>query len=354
MAIFNYKYKIEDYKVKESHKFDKAKLSEYLSGKLEDFSSLEAVGQFNIGQSNPTFIIESMEGRRYVLRKKPPGDLLPSAHAIDREYRVQKALYETNVPVAKMHLYCEEESIIGTPFYVMEYLEGRVLEDTTLLGFNPEERTAIYDSMNKSLAALHNVNIEAVGLSDFGRPGSYFTRQIKRWSSQWELSKQHDMPEMPLLKDWLISNIPTSDETTIVHGDYRLGNLIYSLDEPKVIAVLDWELSTLGHPLADLGYNLMHHVQPTNMYSGLKGLNLKDLGIPDIELYMKNYCKRTNRDSIDTTFYIVFSLYRNVAILEGVLARGRAGNASSSLAEERGALGPVLATLAWDLIKDNI
>ena len=158
------------------------------------------------------------------------------------------------------------------------------MEDTKLAGFEVDERKAIYDSMNSALAALHNVNIKNVGLEDFGRPGSYFTRQIKRWSNQWELSKQHDMPEMPLLKEWLISNIPEDDQTTIVHGDYRLGNLIYDLNEPKVIAVLDWELSTLGHPLADLGYNLMHHVQPTNLFSGLKGLNLKDLGIPDIDL----------------------------------------------------------------------
>tara|TARA_Y100001936_G_C15986623_1_gene619918 strand:- start:357 stop:1229 length:873 start_codon:yes stop_codon:yes gene_type:complete len=287
------------------------------------------------------------------MRKKPPGDLLPSAHAVDREFKVQKALYESDVPVAKMYLYCDDESIIGTSFYIMEYIEGRVLEDTKLSGFEVEERKAIYDSMNKSLAALHNVDIKKVGLEDFGRPGSYFTRQIKRWSNQWELSKQHDMPEMPLLKDWLIENIPDNDQTTIVHGDYRLGNLIYDLNEPKVIAVLDWELSTLGHPLADLGYNLMHHVQPTNLFSGLKGLNLKELGIPDINTYVKNYCDRVNRDFIDPTFYIVFSLYRNVAILEGVLARGRAGNASSSLAEERGALGPVLAKLSWNLVKEN-
>ncbi len=353
MTIFNYKFKIEDYQVKESHRFNEEKLSEYLSDKLEDFSSIVAVGQFNAGQSNPTFILESVEGRRYVMRKKPPGDLLPSAHAIDREYKVQKALNKTDVPVSKMYLYCDDSSIIGTSFYIMEYIEGRVIEDTKLEGFEIDERTAIYDSMNSSLAALHNVNIKEVGLEDFGRPGSYFTRQIKRWSSQWELSKQHDMPEMPLIKGWLESNIPEDDKTTIVHGDYRLGNLIYSLNEPKVIAVLDWELSTLGHPLADLGYNLMHHVQPTNLYSGLKGLNFEQLGIPDKQKYMQSYCKRVNRNFIDTTFYIVFSLYRNVAILEGVLARGRAGNASSSLAEERGSMGPILATLAWNLVKEN-
>ena len=353
MSVFNYKFKIEDYKVKDSHRFNEKNLSDFLSDKLKEFSSIKAIGQFNVGQSNPTFIIESSEGKRYVLRKKPPGDLLPSAHAVDREFKVQKALYESDVPVAKMYLYCDDESIIGTSFYIMEYIEGRVLEDTKLSGFEVEERKAIYDSMNKSLAALHNVDIKKVGLEDFGRPGSYFTRQIKRWSNQWELSKQHDMPEMPLLKEWLIENIPDNDQTTIVHGDYRLGNLIYDLNEPKVIAVLDWELSTLGHPLADLGYNLMHHVQPTNLFSGLKGLNLKELGIPDINTYVKNYCDRVNRDFIDPTFYIVFSLYRNVAILEGVLARGRAGNASSSLAEERGALGPVLAELSWSLVKEN-
>ena len=353
MSVFNYKFKIEDYEVKDSHRFNEKNLSDFLSDKLTEFSSIKAVGQFNVGQSNPTFIIESSEGKRYVLRKKPPGDLLPSAHAVDREFKVQKALYESDVPVAKMYLYCDDESIIGTSFYIMEYIEGRVLEDTKLSGFEVEERKAIYDSMNKSLAALHNVDIKKVGLEDFGRPGSYFTRQIKRWSNQWELSKQHDMPEMPLLKEWLIENIPDNDQTTIVHGDYRLGNLIYDLNEPKVIAVLDWELSTLGHPFADLGYNLMHHVQPTNLFSGLKGLNLKELGIPDINTYVKNYCDRVNRDFIDPTFYIVFSLYRNVAILEGVLARGRAGNASSSLAEERGALGPVLAKLSWNLVKEN-
>ena len=353
MGSFNYRFNIEDYPVKLSHKFDENKLGDYLNGKLEFFSKIKAVGQFNAGQSNPTFIIESDEGRRYVLRKKPPGKLLPSAHAVDREYRVQKALYHTDVPVAKMYLFCEDESIVGTPFYIMEYMEGRVFEDTTLPGISPRDRSAIYDSMNSALAALHNVNPEEVGLDTFGRPGSYFTRQLKRWSSQWELSKQHDIPEMPLLINWLTKNIPSSDETTVVHGDYRLGNLIYSADEPKVIAVLDWELSTLGHPLADLGYNLMHHEQGPEIKMGLKGLDLINLGIPDRDQYMKKYCSRVEKKPIDTIFYIVFSFFRNVAILEGVLARGRAGNASSSLAEEKGALAPQIATLAWKLVKNN-
>ena len=353
MVSFNYRFNIEDYPVKPVHEFDINKLDDYLNGKLDSYSQMQAVGQFNAGQSNPTFIIQSKEGKRYVLRKKPPGDLLPSAHAVDREYRVQKALYDTDVPVAKMYILCEDDTIIGTSFYVMEYLEGRVFEDITLPGMLPEERSEIYDSMNSALAALHNVNPEEVGLDTFGRPGSYFTRQLKRWSKQWELSKQHDIPEMPILIEWLSENIPSSDETTIVHGDYRLGNLIYSAREPKVIAVLDWELSTLGHPLADLGYNLMHHEQGPEIEMGLKGLDLESLGIPDKEQFMKKYCERVSREQIDTIFYIVFSLFRNVAILEGVLARGRAGNASSSLAEKKGAMAPSIATLAWQLVKEN-
>jgi aminoglycoside phosphotransferase (APT) family kinase protein len=351
----NYTLNLEDLPVKEAHKLDQKKLSDFLIGKLVNFSSINKIGQFNEGQSNPTYVIESLEGYRYVLRKKPPGKLLPSAHAVDREYKVQKALYETDVPVAKMYLYCEDENIVGTPFYIMEYLEGRVFLDTTLPGHTSEDRTAIYNSMNETLAALHNINHEAIGLENFGRPGSYFVRQLKRWSQQWELSKQQDIPEMPLLIDWLSTNIPISEETTIVHGDYRLGNLIYDLNEPKVIAVLDWELSTLGHPLADLGYNLMLHEEDFNVRDGfsLKNLDLKGLGIPTKEYLVQKYCEMVNREIINPNFYIVFSMFRNVAILEGVLARGRAGNASSSLAEEKGALAKPIAKIAWDLVKNS-
>jgi len=350
-----YTLKIEDMPVKEVHKFDQNKLSNFLTGKLENFSGIKKIGQFNAGQSNPTYVIESLESYRYVLRKKPPGELLPSAHAVDREYKVQKALYETDVPVAKMYLYCDDEDIVGTAFYVMEYLEGRVFEDTTLPGHTSEDRTAIYNSMNETLAALHKIKPEDVGLENFGRPGSYFLRQLKRWSQQWELSKQQNIPEMPLLIDWLSKNIPDSDETTIVHGDYRLGNLIYAQTEPKVIAVLDWELSTLGHPLADLGYNLMLYEEDSSVRSGfsLKNLDLESLGIPTKEYLIKKYCEMVNRDIIKPNFYIVFSMFRNVAILEGVLARGRAGNASSSLAEEKGALAVPIAKIAWDLVKNS-
>jgi len=351
----NYTLNLEDLPVKEAHKLDQKKLSDFLIGKLVNFSSINKIGQFNEGQSNPTYVIESLEGYRYVLRKKPPGKLLPSAHAVDREYKVQKALYETDVPVAKMYLYCEDENIVGTPFYIMEYLEGRVFLDTTLPGHTSEDRTAIYNSMNETLAALHKIKPEDIGLENFGRPGSYFVRQLKRWSQQWELSKQQDIPEMPLLIEWLSTNIPISDETTIVHGDYRLGNLIYDLNEPKVIAVLDWELSTLGHPLADLGYNLMLHEEDFNVRDGfsLKNLDLKGLGIPTKEYLVQKYCEMVNREIINPNFYIVFSMFRNVAILEGVLARGRAGNASSSLAEEKGALAKPIAKIAWDLVKNS-
>ena len=348
-----YVLNIEDIPVKQAHVFDISKLNSFLIDKLDSFSGISKVGQFNAGQSNPTYVIESLDNKRYVLRKKPPGKLLPSAHAVDREYKVQKALYKTDVPVPKMYLYCDEQDVVGTEFYIMEYLEGRVFEDTTLPGHSPKDRTLIYNSMNETLAALHKVNPEDVGLESFGRPGSYFVRQLKRWSQQWELSKQQDIPEMPLLIDWLSKNIPDNDETTIVHGDYRLGNLIYDLNEPKVIAVLDWELSTLGHPLADLGYNLMLYEEGSDVRSGfsLKNLDLVKLGIPTKDYLVKKYCEMVDRDIINPNYYIVFSMFRNVAILEGVLARGRAGNASSTLAEEKGALGKPIAKIAWDLVQ---
>ena len=350
-----YVLNLEDIPVKQAHKFNINKLNEFLAGKLEDFHEISKVGQFNAGQSNPTFVIEDSNHKRYVLRKKPPGKLLPSAHAVDREYKVQKALFNTDVPVAKMYLYCDNQDIIGTEFYIMEYLEGRVFEDTTLPGHSPKERSLIYNSMNETLAALHKVKPEDVGLENFGRPGSYFLRQLKRWSQQWEISKQQDIPEMPLLIEWLSNNIPESDETTIVHGDYRLGNLIYDLNEPKVLAVLDWELSTLGHPLADLGYNLMLHEEDSDVRSGfsLKNLDLVKLGIPTKDYLVEKYCEMVNRDIINPNFYIVFSMFRNVAILEGVLARGRAGNASSSLAEEKGAMSKPIAKIAWDLVQNS-
>ena len=350
-----YVLNLEDIPVKQAHMFNINKLNEFLAGKLEDFHEISNVGQFNAGQSNPTFVIEDSNYKRYVLRKKPPGKLLPSAHAVDREYKVQKALFNTDVPVAKMHLYCDNQEIIGTEFYIMEYLEGRVFEDTTLPGHSPKDRSLIYNSMNETLAALHKVKPEDVGLENFGRPGSYFLRQLKRWSQQWEISKQQDIPEMPLLIDWLSNNIPESDETTIVHGDYRLGNLIYDINEPKVLAVLDWELSTLGHPLADLGYNLMLHEEDSDVRSGfsLKNLDLVKLGIPTKDYLVEKYCEMVNRDIINPNFYIVFSMFRNVAILEGVLARGRAGNASSSMAEEKGAMSKPIAKIAWDLVQNS-
>ncbi len=350
-----YVLNLEDIPVKKAHMFSISKLNDFLAGKLENFSKIIKVGQFNAGQSNTTFVIEDSNYKRYVLRKKPPGKLLPSAHAVDREYKVQKALFNTDVPVPKMYLYCDDQDIIGTEFYIMEYLEGRVFEDTTLPGHSPEDRSLIYNSMNETLAALHKIKPEDVGLENFGRPGSYFLRQLKRWSQQWELSKQQDIPEMPLLIEWLTNNIPESDETTIVHGDYRLGNLIYDLNEPKVIAVLDWELSTLGHPLADLGYNLMLHEEDSDVRSGfsLKNLDLVKLGIPTKDYLVEKYCEMVNRDIINPNFYIVFSMFRNVAILEGVLARGRAGNASSTLAEEKGALAKPIAKIAWDLVQKS-
>lgn len=336
--------------VREAHRFDGEALDRHLRGALEGFGRLDRIRQFHGGQSNPTFLVES-EGRRWVLRKKPPGELLPSAHAIEREYRVQAALRDQGVPVPEMMLLCEDESVIGTPFYVMEHLEGRVFEHPLLPDLEPAERAAVFDSMNRTLAALHRVDPDAAGLGDFGRPGNYFARQIARWTKQWELSRTREIPAMDELIRWLPANVPPGDETAVVHGDFRLGNLVYAPDRPEVIAVLDWELSTLGHPLGDLGYNVSGYSIPHTVRHGMGGADLEGLGIPDRDSYVAAYCRRAGRDPVDVRFHVAFSMFRFAAIAEGVLARGRAGNASSSNAEEIGAQAVPYAEAAWELAR---
>ena len=261
----------------------------------------------------------------YVLRKKPPGKLLPSAHQVEREYRVYAALQDTDVPVPKTHLLCEDDSVIGTPFYVMEYVQGRVFSDNNLAALSEQERSAVYDDMNRVLAALHSVDYAAKGLSDYGKPGNYFERQIGRWTKQYLASKTHDIPSMDNLLDWLPKNRPDDDTTTIVHGDYQLYNLMYHPSEPKVVAVLDWELSTLGHPMADLAYNCMkYHSQP-----GITPGN----GIPSEEDFVARYCERTGREKVDKwNFYLAFCFFRLASIIQGVYKRGLQGNASSAQA----------------------
>lgn len=334
--------------VLEAHRFNVSALATYLIGRVDDIDAGLEVSQFQGGQSNPTFLL-ACNGREWVLRKKPPGKLLPSAHAVDREHRIQAALQDSDVPVARMHHYCDDETVIGTPFYVMDRMVGRVFHENHLPGLMPGERSALYDAMNDVLARLHAVDWKALGLDGFGRPGNYFARQINRWSKQWASSKLKDVPAMDRLMEWLPEHIPEDDTTTIVHGDYRLGNLMFHPTEPRVTAVFDWELSTLGHPLADLGFNCMPYNLAPEVFSGIEGFNLAELGIPDQESYVRRYCARTGREDIDTRFFLAFSMFRMAAIVEGVAARGFAGNASSESAKSMAAYTRPYAERAWKI-----
>lgn len=299
------------------------------------------------GQSNPTYRIQSGQ-TQLVLRKQPPGQLLAGAHAVDREYRVMKALQGTGVPVPRMLDYCEDRSLLGTPFYVMDFLQGRVLMDQSLPGMEPAERGAIYAEMVRVLAALHRVDHEAVGLGSYGKPGQYFQRQIERWSRQCRASTLPLGESMQRLMDWLPQHIPSGDETSIVHGDYRLDNLVFHPTEPRIIGVLDWELSTLGHPLADLSYQCMSwHIAPT-LWRGIAGLDLAALGLPSESEYVHQYAQLTGRGEIaHWDFYMAYNLFRMAAILHGIAQRAHDGNANSPDAVETGKKAQPLADIAW-------
>jgi aminoglycoside phosphotransferase (APT) family kinase protein len=337
--------------VREAHRFDEASLADHLAKHLPGFSGALRVRQFEGGQSNPTFLLEA-GGQRWVLRKKPPGRLLRSAHQVDREFRVISALADTPVPVPRTHLLCEDPSVIGTPFYVMEWVDGRVLPDGSLPGFTPAERSALYDDFVRVLAALHRVDPLAVGLGDFGRPGNYYARQISRWSRQYEASKTDPIPEMDALMEWLPANIPASDETRVVHGDYRVGNCIIHPTQPRIVAVLDWELSTLGHPLGDLAYFCQAYRGEATPGASLVGIDLEAAGIPDEAQVVARYCELTGRERIeDWDFYMVFVMFRSAAIVQGVYKRGLDGNASSERAREYGALVRQRAREAWQLVR---
>ncbi|MES2483047.1 MAG: phosphotransferase [Pseudomonadota bacterium] len=299
------------------------------------------------GQSNPTFKLTT-GGRHYVLRKQPAGTLLPGAHAIDREHRVMKALQGTAVPVPKMLAYCDDASIIGTPFFLMDFLDGRVLADQALPGMTPAERGAIYREMNRVIAALHSVDWNAVGLETFGKPGNYFGRQIARWSRQCRESTVPLSEDMVRLMDWLPEHIPPGDETTLVHGDFRLDNLVFHPSEPRVIGVLDWELSTLGHPLADFAYHCMSWHIPATLWRGIAGLDLGALGIPSEDDYMRMYTQSTGRDAAEHwQFYMAYNLFRMAAILHGIAQRAVDGTAAAADAVETGAKAAPLAALGW-------
>jgi aminoglycoside phosphotransferase (APT) family kinase protein len=308
-----------------NHRFDEAALVRYLQPRLDGFGGECVIRQFQGGFSNPTFHLQTGE-RAFVLRKKPPGQLLPSAHAVDREYKVMKALRHTDAPVPRVHLLCEDESVIGTMFYVMDYVDGRVFTDRLLPGCTPEERRAMYDACNDVLARLHLVDYRAVGLEGYGKPTGYIARQVARWSKQYLASRVIDTPAMDRLMHWLSTNMPAEDEATIAHGDYRIGNLLFHPSEPRVVAVLDWELSTIGHPLSDLAYCCSAYHAPAAGGRGLEGADLERLGIPDEREFLESYRRRTGRADIPNwTFFIVFSLFRSAAILAGVYKRSLDG-----------------------------
>ena len=334
--------------VREAHRFDEARLAAWMEANVEGYAGPLTVEQFKGGQSNPTYKLIT-PGRNYVMRRKPPGLLIPSAHAVDREYKVITALYAAGFPVARTFGLCTDESVAGTWFYIMDCVEGRVIWDTTFPDQPRSERAAYFDAMNATMAQLHNLDHEAIGLADFGKPGNYFARQIGRWSKQYLEDKEAGrLPEMDRLVEWLPANLPAGDETCVVHGDYRCDNMIFHPTEPKVLAVLDWELSTLGHPLADFTYHLMMYRLPPSETAGLVGRDLAALGIPSEEEYVAAYCRRTGRDGIPhLDFYLAYNMFRLAAILHGIrgrLARGTAASAHAKASSER--LEP-LAAVAW-------
>ena len=337
--------------VREVHRFDEDRLSDYLTAHLAGFKRPLRLLQFEGGQSNPTFLL-STEDKQYVLRKKPPGKLLPSAHMVEREYRIMKSLEKSDVPVPGMHLLCEDENIIGTPFFVMEYVQGLVVEDITLPGKTPRERRTIYFDMVRVLAALHAVDYVALGLENYGKPGNYFSRQIGRWSKQYVAAKTDEIASMERLMEYLPANVPPDETSCIVHGDYRMGNILLHPTEPKVVALLDWELSTLGHPLGDLGYSCMSYHSGIVGSISLDGLTGSTTGIPTEEEFLAEYCRLTGRDGIPNwNFYLAFSFFRLASTLQGVYKRGIMGNASSSEALEKGRMAREIADIAWTLLK---
>jgi aminoglycoside phosphotransferase (APT) family kinase protein len=333
--------------VREQHRFDPTALESWMGANVVGFRGPVAVEQFKGGQSNPTYRVTAGD-RRYVLRRKPPGKLLPSAHAVDREFRVMSALAATDVPVPKMHALCMDESIIGTAFYLMDYVEGRVFWDPTLPALPQAERHGIFAAMNEAIARLHKVDYAAIGLSDYGRPGSYVLRQIDRWTKQYRASETETIPAMDRLIEWLPLHAPASEETTLIHGDFRIDNMIFHPSEPRVIAILDWELSTLGNPLSDFAYHMMPWRLGPDTYRGLHGFDLAALGIPGEAEGCALYCRRTGRDALpDWDFYIAFNMFRLAAILQGIMGRVREGTAASARALESGARAKRLAEAGW-------
>ena len=335
--------------VADTHKFDEARLADYASAHVEGFAGPMEVRQFKGGQSNPTYQLIT-PSKKYVMRRKPPGKLLPSAHAVDREYKVITALGTTGFPVPRTYCLCEDEGVIGTIFYIMDMVEGRILWNPRLPDLDAADRRPIFEAKIETLARLHNTDYEAIGLGDFGKPGNYFARQISRWTKQYQLSETRHIDSMNRLIDWLPKNIPADEATSIVHGDYRLDNMVLHPSRPQVAAVLDWELSTLGHPLGDFTYHLMQWFMPEDASNtqNLTGADFAGLNIPTAEEYTRLYCEHTGRDAIDNMdFYIAYNMFRLAGILQGIVGRVRDGTASSEHADEMGERVQPLADMGW-------
>ena len=340
--------------VEDRHRFDISSLEHYLLARIPDLRGPLAVEQFKGGQSNPTYKISDAGGRSFVLRRKPPGKLLPSAHAVDREFKVISALWKVGFPVAKPHVLCEDELVIGTAFYVMDFVEGRVLWDPALPGMTREQRAEIWDEQNRVISQLHLVDWRAVGLNDFGKPGNYIGRQVERWSKQYRASETQRIEAMDNLIAWLPKNIPPEAGTSVVHGDFRLDNTIFHPTQPRILAVLDWELSTLGDPLADFAYHCMSWHIPPDKFRGMGGLDLAQLGIPSEAQYVTQYCKRTGRKAIEPShwdFYLAYNLFRIAAICQGIAKRVLEGTAASSNAQEAASKTVPLAQLGWQQVE---
>jgi aminoglycoside phosphotransferase (APT) family kinase protein len=333
------------------HRFDESALVKYLLQRLPDFQGPATLLQFQGGQSNPTFLIET-PARKYVLRKKPPGKLLPSAHQVEREFKVLTALYGTGVPVPQPLVLCEDASIIGTAFYVMAFVEARVFLAPGMPGVPSDQRAGVYSSMAETLATLHKVDWRGAGLESFGRPEGFVARQVERWSKQYLATKTDDIPAMDQLMAWLPERVPDTHEAAVVHGDYRLGNLLIDPVIPKVAAIVDWELATIGHPLSDLAYACMAYRLPPDdlVFAGLAGTHLAGLGIPTESEFIAMYCHASGRSNIpDWPFYLAFSHFRLAAITQGVYARSLQGNASDMKAKHYGRVAKNSAEVGWSI-----
>jgi aminoglycoside phosphotransferase (APT) family kinase protein len=329
--------------VADTHRFDESRLDAWMKANVEGYEGPLEVRQFKGGQSNPTYQLIT-PNKKYVMRRKPPGRLLPSAHAVDREYRVITALYPTGFPVARSYGLCTDDEVIGTMFYVMDMVEGRIIWDQTMAHYQPPERHAIYMAQIKTLADLHNTDYQAIGLGDYGRPGNYFARQIDRWTKQYKASETSQIETMDKLIEWLPKTAPADDQTSIVHGDYRLDNLCLHPTEPRVIAVLDWELSTLGNPLADFTYLLMNWVN-----GAIANIpDLKAHGVPTVEDCVVEYCRLTNRTEMpDMNWYFAYNIFRFAGIIQGIVGRARDGTANSPQAAAMAQRVPNLGAAAW-------